>query len=75
MSAKPQFIFVILLIAVGVIAFAYQGIPYRTADESVDLGPVTIAAERPRTLPLPPIVVAVALVGGVVLLFLNRRKN
>lgn len=75
MSAKPQFIFAILLIAVGVIAFAYQGITYRTADESIDLGPVTITTERTRTLPLPPIVGAVALVGGVVLLFLNRRKN
>ncbi len=72
---KPKTIAAIVLIAVGILSFAYQGFTYRTRDESIELGPVTITTERTRTIPLPPIVGAVAIVGGIVLLFLNRKQN
>lgn len=64
----------ILLIIVGIVAFAYQGITYTTREKAVDLGPIQITAEKTHTLPLPPIVGAIALVGGIVLL-LQGRKN
>lgn len=65
----------IALIALGIIALAYQGISYTSREKAVDLGPLQITTERERTLPLPPIVGAVALVGGVVLLAMNARKG
>jgi len=65
----------IILIAVGIVAFAYQGITYTTREKVVDLGPVHMTAERTRTLPLPPIVGALALVGGVVLLVTGSKKG
>ena len=64
----------IILIVVGFVAFAYQGITYTTREKVVDLGPVHMTADRTRTLPLPPIVGARALVGGVVLLVMGRKK-
>jgi hypothetical protein len=67
--------FGIALIVVAVIAFAYQGISYTTHEKVVDLGPVQMSAERTRTLPLPPIVGAVALVGGIVLLVMGKKKS
>lgn len=67
--------FGIALIVLAVIAFAYQGISYTTREKVVDLGPLQMTAERTRTLPLPPIVGAVALVGGIVLLVMGRKKN
>jgi len=63
----------IALIAIGIIAFAYQGISYTSRDKVVDVGPVHVTAERSHTLPLPPIVGAIALAGGLALLFMNGR--
>jgi hypothetical protein len=65
----------IILIVVGIAAFAYQGISYTTREKVVDLGPVHMTAERTRTLPLPPIVGAIALVGGIVLLVTGSKKG
>ncbi len=67
-------ILAIALIAVGIIAFAYQGISYTSRDNVVDLGPLHVTAEKSHTLPLPPIVGAIALVGGLALLFMNGQK-
>lgn len=65
----------IVLIAIGIVAFAYQGISITTREKVVDLGPVHMSADKTRTLPLPPIVGAVALVGGAVLLFMGTKKS
>ena len=72
---KPKIIIAILLIALGVVAFAYQGITYTTREKVVDLGPIQVTAEKSKTIPLPPIVGAIALVGGIVLLIVGSRKN
>ncbi len=65
----------IILIVVGIVAFAYQGITYTTREKVVDLGPMHMTADRTRTIPLPPIVGAIALVGGIVLVFTGSKKN
>jgi len=64
----------IILIAVGIAAFAYQGITYTTREKVLDVGPMHMTAERTRTIPLTPVVGAVALVGGIVLLVMGSRK-
>jgi len=65
----------IALIVIGIIAFAYQGISYTSHDKVVDLGPLHVTAERSHTLPLPPIVGAIALAGGLALLFMSGQKT
>jgi len=62
----------IALIVIGILSFAYQGITYRTREKAVDLGPLQITTERTHTLPLPPILGGIALVGGIVLLTRGR---
>jgi len=52
----------------------YQGISYTTREKVIDLGPVEMTADKTRTLPLPPIVGAVALAGGVIMLIMTRKK-
>jgi membrane-bound ClpP family serine protease len=65
----------IILIVLGIAAFAYQGITYTTRENVVDIGPVHVTAEKTRTFPLPPIVGAIALVGGIVLLVVGSKKT
>jgi hypothetical protein len=68
-------IMALILIAVGIIALAYQGISYQSRDRVVDLGPLHVTAERTHTLPLPPIAGGVALLGGIALLIFERKKT
>jgi len=65
----------IILIVVGIIALAYQGITYTTREKVVDLGPIQVSADKTRTFPLPPIVGGIALVGGIVLLVIGNKKG
>jgi len=64
----------IALIIVGIVSFAYQGITYTTREKAVDLGALQITTEKTHTLPLPPILGALALVGGVALLVVNNKR-
>jgi hypothetical protein len=63
----------VLLIVLGLGALAYQRINYTTRETIIDVGPVH-ATERHRTLPLPPVVGALAVLGGVVLLIVGKRR-
>jgi uncharacterized membrane protein HdeD (DUF308 family) len=65
----------IVLIVLGVAALAYQGINYTTRETVIDVGPVHATAERHRTLPLPPVLGAVVVAGGIVLLVAGLRKH
>jgi hypothetical protein len=65
----------IILIVVGVLALAYQGITYTTREKIVDLGPIEATRESKRTIPLPPVLGGVALAGGVALLLAGTRRG
>ncbi len=72
---KTTTVIAILLIAIGIVAFAYQGITYTSREKVVDVGPLQMTTETEKTLPLPPIVGAIALVGGIVLLIAGNKKS
>lgn len=72
---KTSMLMGIILVAIGVVAFAYQGITYTTREKVVDLGPIQVTADKTKTFPLPPIVGGIALVGGIVLLVMGNKKG
>jgi uncharacterized membrane protein YidH (DUF202 family) len=76
MSAmKPVTLIGVALIIVGVLALAYQGITYTTREKVIDLGPLKASVDKQKTIPLPPILGALALAGGVVLVIVGARKS
>jgi uncharacterized membrane protein HdeD (DUF308 family) len=71
---KPAVIIGVILIILGVVALAYQGITYTTQEKVVDLGPLKVEAKKEKTIPLPPLLGALLLVGGVVLVAVSARR-
>lgn len=65
----------IVLIVLGLAALAYQGFTYTSREKVVDIGPVHATADREKSVPLPPIVGAVGVASGVVLLVVGARKR
>ena len=57
----------VILIVLGVISLAYQGITYTTHKKVLDVGPIQATKTEHNTIPLPPIVGGLALIGGIVL--------
>jgi uncharacterized membrane protein HdeD (DUF308 family) len=65
----------IALLIVGVLALAYQGFSYTVPKKEIDLGPLQVTKEERHTVPLPPILGALALIGGIVVLVMDRREK
>jgi Na+-transporting methylmalonyl-CoA/oxaloacetate decarboxylase gamma subunit len=74
-AVKPVTLVGVVLIVLGILALAYQGITYTTREKVVDLGPLKITADKEKSIPLPPILGALALAGGVVLVIVGARKS
>jgi uncharacterized membrane protein len=71
----PLIIIGIVLIAVGLVSLAYQGITYTSRETVVEVGPLKATADKQRTIPLPPILGGIALAGGVALLIGTWRRR
>jgi hypothetical protein len=73
---KPISMAGILLVVLGALALAYQGITYTHREKIIDVGPIHATADERKTIPLPPIIGALALAGGIALLVVgSRQKN
>ena len=68
-------IFGIILIVLGVLALAYQGISYTKKDTVMDAGPLKVETTKKETIPLPPILGALSLAAGVVLIIAGGRRG
>ena len=70
---KPVTIIGALLILLGIIGLATGGLSFTHRKKDVDLGSVQISHETKDTLPISPILSAVALVAGVGLVAIGFR--
>lgn len=71
----PARIVGIILVALGIVALVWGGISWTREETVIDLGPIEAKAETRETIPLPPVVGAVALVAGIALLVLPARRR
>jgi hypothetical protein len=63
----------LILVVLGVLALMYQGFTYTTHKKVLDVGPIQATKEEHHSVPLPPILGALALIGGVVILVSDRK--
>lgn len=64
----------LVLIAIGILAFLYGGFSYTSREKVIDAGPVEVTTEKTRRVPLPPVFGGVAIVAGVGMLLLDRKR-
>jgi hypothetical protein len=72
---KPLALVGIVLIVLGIVALAYQGITYTTSEKVVDLGPLKASVEKEKTIPLPPVLGGLAVAAGVFLVWVGGRRS
>jgi len=72
---KPMTLGGILLVVLGTLALAYQGISYTRQEKVLDIGPIHATAEKSERIPLPPILGGLMLVGGIVLLVTGSKQK
>jgi hypothetical protein len=72
---KPATVIGGILILLGIVGFALGGFSFTREKKDVDLGPVQLSHEQKKTVPIPPILSAIALVGGIGLVVVGVRSR
>lgn len=65
----------ILLIVLGIIGLAYQGIGYTKKKDVADIGPIHATKDTHETIPIPPVLAGIALVGGIALVAVGAKGS
>ncbi len=72
---KPATIIGLVLIVVGIIGFAVGGFSFTHEKKDVDLGPLQVSHKQTSTVPIPPILSAIALIGGIALVVVGAKSS
>jgi uncharacterized membrane protein len=64
-----------VLLVLGIISLAYQGISYTTQKRVVDIGPIHATENQEHNIPLPPVLGGLMMVGGIALLISGSKKT
>jgi hypothetical protein len=73
-NLKTAIVAGIVLIVVGIAGFAFGGFRYTHRKQDARIGPMHISHEQHKTVPVPPVLSGIALVGGIVLVVVGARK-
>lgn len=64
-------IIAIILVTLGIVVLAYSGITLKTPGKPVDIGPIHVETTQRHFI--PPVVGAIALVSGIMLLVIGNK--
>ena len=71
---KLKIIGIILIIA-GLAALIYGGFTYTTHKKAVDVGPIQVEKTEHHSVPLPPLLGVVAIIGGGALVYFGAKEG
>lgn len=71
---KPMSIFGLLLIVGGVVALAIGRFSFTTEEKVVELGPLVATASEEHTVQIPDLAGIAAIVAGIALVVVARRR-
>jgi uncharacterized membrane protein YidH (DUF202 family) len=70
-----RYIAATLLVIVGLVSLLLGGFRWTENKTVIDVGPVKATAEEHKTLPIPPVVGGLALVGGIILFVVPVKRR
>jgi hypothetical protein len=65
----------LVLIVVGIVALVWGGVFWTDRDTVIDAGPLEVQTEEREGFALPPILGAISLIGGIILLVVPDRRR
>ena len=71
---KPAAVVGVILIVLGIVGFALGGFSFTHEKQDAKVGPVEISHKSTKTVPIPPVLSGIALVGGIALVAVGVRK-
>jgi hypothetical protein len=74
-TMKPATIIGIVLVIIGVIGFAIGGFSFTHEKQDAKIGPLNIEHKETSTVPIPPILSGIALVGGIALVIVGAKSR
>jgi uncharacterized membrane protein YidH (DUF202 family) len=75
LSMTVRYVAGILLIVVGLVSLLLGGFRWSQERTVIDIGPIEAKATEHKVLPIPPVVGALALIGGIVVLVVPTRRR
>jgi hypothetical protein len=72
---KPLVIVGIILIVAGLIGLAYGGFSFTTTEKVAEVGPLKLEKEKTRSVAIPPVLGAVAIAAGAVIVLAGARRS
>jgi hypothetical protein len=73
-DVKTATIMGFLLLVLGVVGFAVGGVSFTHEKQDAKIGPLEFNHQQTETLPIPPILSALSLLGGVGLVVVGARS-
>ncbi|HEU5258857.1 MAG TPA: hypothetical protein VFU28_22870 [Vicinamibacterales bacterium] len=64
-----------LLVVIGLVSLLWGGFRWTQQKTVIDIGPIEAKTEEHKTLPIPPVLGAVVLVAGIVVLVAPMRRR
>jgi hypothetical protein len=74
MIMKPMSIAGLLLVIAGIVALAVGRFSYTTEEKVLELGPIVATADKEHTVRIPDIAGIIAVVAGLGLVIVGRRR-
>jgi len=71
---KPATMIGLILIIIGIVGFAVGGFSFTHQKQDAKLGPIDISHKQTDTVPIPPILSGIALVGGIALVVVGVKQ-
>ncbi len=70
---KPVTVIGLVLIVIGIVGFAVGGFSFTHQKQDAKLGPIDISHKQTESVPIPPILSGIALVGGIALVVVGVK--
>ena len=64
----------LVLLVLGILGLVYGGFRVAYPDKVVDAGPLQISVTRHESVPIPPVLGGIAVIGGIALILMDKKK-